>query len=140
MPGLDLSSVARLVEREMIDIVRITRNVGGKQDDAIDEFTGKRVEVDPEVVYEGKGLLMYVSPDTSDEPEGGGTAGYTRYTLMTPLDECPVLVRNDDVLLVECARDPLLNGTYFYVSTVDSGTFQAVRSAQVEKRDFHGNA
>lgn len=139
MAGIDLTPITRFVEGEMVDTILITRDVDGYRTDEFNRFTGELTPGAAQgTVYNGKGLVMQVSPDTSDEPEGQGEAGYTRYTLMLPL-QCPVLQKFDKVVLVTCVRDPLLNGTEFLVHTVDHSTFQAVRTAQLQKRDFSGN-
>jgi hypothetical protein len=138
--GIDLTPIKNFVEGEMVDTIEVLRDVDGYRTDELNRFTGEMVPGAAQgTIYNGKGLIIQVSPDPSDEPEGGGEAGYTRYTMMLPL-QCPVLQRFDKVILVNCVRDPLLNGTTFDVHTVDTGTFQAVRTAQIQKRTFSGNA
>lgn len=135
---LNLDPIKNFVEGEMVDTILVERPGEGYRDGTMNDLTGVVTEPDPTIIYNDVGLILPVTADPSDEPEGSGEASYTRFTLMLPLT-CPELKINDIVTLTNCVRDAANNDTVFYVEGVDHSTFAVVRQALVSKRDFAGN-
>ncbi|MCK9929326.1 DUF6093 family protein [Frankia sp. Mgl5] len=131
---------ARLeVESLMTDACRITRQIDGVRDDALDPTTLELVPPVPDVIE------IYVGPCgvSARNPSGQSTQSLTedagdrewaaRYTLKTPV-AADVPQPGDTVEITACVRDPHLVGWTFRVIASTGGTFKLSRKTEIELR------
>ena len=136
---LNLNPIRRTIEKEMVDELRIIRNDEGTRIAEFDPESG--TYNDPVVVlYEGIGLILPITSSPSQEPEGGGEARYTQYTLMIPLEGSPDLLVRDEIYVIASARDIAIVGKTFLVESPEYSTFPVARSAQISLRLETANA
>lgn len=127
----DLTNARRLVERavfgddnELAATVRITLDPAGAGDDTFNTTTGLWTRVGQTTVYEGKAGFRANNPE-QDLDIGGSNEIRGEWALKLPLSFMPT--PGSFVLILTCARDPLLVGKEFRIERVLGSSMGVLR-------------
>ena len=132
---IDISPLKRFAEGEMVDSLTVLRNHG--DEGPLSPWTGEVSPASADVIYDGPGLVAPINSYPNKTPEGQAEASYVRYNLLLPV-ACPMLEINDKIIVNTSKWDPTINGSIFFVESVDRSTFQVARQAQITNREVAG--
>lgn len=112
----DLTAARSNVLSLLTDACRVTRDIAGRLDDALNLLTGQLVPPDPDsvTIWTGPCLITRRGGSTSVE-EGGLVVARPRYRARVPWDAEPFQV-GDVLTITESASDPRLVGRAFVVA------------------------
>lgn len=132
---IDITPLRTFVQGELIDDVTIYRNHG--DEGALSPWTGDVTPATADVIYDGLALIAPINAYPNKTPEGQAEASYVRYNFLGPVT-CPMLEINDRIVVNTSHWDPTINGSTFFVESVDRSSFQVARQAQITNREIQG--
>jgi len=134
---LDLSSVQRFLEDQMIDTIRVTSDPEGVLDDSFDETTMEYFRAPGDLItrYEGKALIINQMQRrrTAPDEEGGRRIDRSLYSLRVPLSTDPFMI-NDRVEVIASGGTSNTTGLVLFVSNEIVTTLTASRLYQMERK------